>query len=66
MEEVLQFEAIPEDASEMKSAIAQMMAEMDELHRLRRQDQADIEQAQAETRAMLDTIAEVLAELKAA
>ena len=49
----------------MQAAIARMIAEMKQLREQRQHDRAEIEKSQIETRAMLDTIAEVLAELKA-
>ena len=62
MDEILPLEEAPE----MKDAIAGMIEEMKELRRQGQQDQAKVEKARVETRAMLDTIAKLLAELKAA
>ena len=65
MDEALKLDTTAEEAAEMQAAIARMIAEMKQLREQRQHDRAEIEKSQIETRAMLDTIAEVLAELKA-
>ncbi len=65
MDEALKLETTAEEAVRLQAGIAQMMTEMRQLRKERRRDQAEIEESQAETREMLETIAETLAELKA-
>ncbi|MCP4201614.1 MAG: hypothetical protein GY769_06725 [bacterium] len=65
MDEVLKLETNAEEAARLQAGIAQMMTEMRRLREERLRDQAEIEESQAETREMLGTIAETLAELKA-
>ncbi len=59
-------ETTVEEAAELYAAIDQALAKMDELHEKMRRDDAVIEESSRATRQMLDEIAELLAELKAA
>ncbi len=65
MDKALEFEPTAEDAARMQAAIAGMLDEMRMLRLERRRNQADLEQSQTETRAMLKMIADELAELRA-
>jgi len=65
MDEALKLETTAEEAARLQAGIAQMMTEMRRLREERRRDQAEIEESQAKTREMLETIAETLAELRA-
>ncbi len=56
----------PRELSELRAAIAQSIARMDELRERMRRDSAEIEESRQATHALLADIAEVLADLKAA
>ncbi len=64
MDEALNLETTAEETARMQAGIAQMMTEMKRLREERRRDQAEIEESQAETREMLETIAQTLVELR--
>ncbi len=53
MEKTLALEPTAEEAAELQAALARSIAEMDELRRRMRSDQAEIEKSAARTRAML-------------
>lgn len=66
MDQTLPLESDDQEAAEMQTAIAQWLAEMEELRQQMRRHDAAIEQTSAETRVVLAEIAEVLVGLKAA
>ena len=65
MDQALGFETSAEAAAEMEADFARMIAEMKQDREQRQCDQAEIAKSQARSRAMLDNIAQVVAELKA-
>ncbi len=66
MDDTLPLGADNLEAAEMETAIAQWLAQMEEMRKQMRRQDAAIEEASKETRAVLADIAEILAELKAA
>jgi chromosome segregation ATPase len=66
MGQTLPLEADDPEAAEMRTAIAQWLAQVAELRQQMRRHDAAIEEASAETRGVLAQIAEILADLKAA
>ncbi len=66
MEKTLPLDAEDSETTELKAAIAECLARMDELRAKMRRSDAAIAAAREETLANLSDIAEVLAELKAA
>jgi len=66
MQKTLTMEPGDHEAAEMRTAITRCIAEIDELRDEMSRDKAAIESSQTRTDAVLEEIAEVLADLKAA
>ena len=65
MDQALGFETDAEAAAEMQAEIARMIAEMKGDREQRKRDRVEIAESQVRSRAMLDRILKVVAELKA-